>query len=508
MTKMNTYQNLIEKLDSNNIDNLTLSISKDQNIINIKTEVVNSTKFLDDIQSVKIGFRVYCIRNGITEIPKCYCGSNCVPNKADNNKGFTKYCSDYCKKHAPQISQYAIDKLQDRDWLFEKRIVEKLSYLAIGNLIGTSEQPVKQWCNTHQIPTIRYNESQSTVKTYLENKDWLYEQHVVKHRKISDIADEIGSSKSTVSIWIRQHGIPTNETNSYPRNNDKISSECMEVIDYIHAIYDGEVIYNERTLLNGIELDIYIPEKKLAIEYNGIYSHIYRPHEDSYSRIKDASYHVGKTNRCEELGIQLLQFWSCQWQYKRSIVESILAVKLGVTPKRVYARQCTIKEIDVSTKNTFLDNNHLQGRDRATVKLGLFHSDELVAVMTFSPARYNKECDWELMRFSVKAGMTIPGGFSKLLKHFRKDYNGSIVSYADRMYSNGNVYQKNGFELTHINNPAYWYVDKKYDKLEHRAKFRKSRISTGSDDRTEKEIMEANGYFRIWDCGTMTFILK
>jgi hypothetical protein len=76
------------------------------------------------------------------------------------------------------------------------------------------------------------------------------------------------------------------------------------------------------------------------------------------------------------------------------------------------------------------------------------------------------------------------------------------------MYSNGKVYQKNGFELTHINKPAYWYVDKKYDKLHHRAKFRKSRISNDTDDRTEKEIMDSNGYFRIWDCGTMTFVLR
>jgi len=505
---MSIYENIIDAIDSNDISNLMLSISKEQDIINIKNTVLESTTFLDAIPDIKLGFRVYCIRNRITEIPKCYCGTNCTPNKADNNKGFTKYCSDYCKKHAAQMSQYAVDKLQDRNWLFEKRIVDKMSYKEIGKLIGTSEQPVKHWCKLHEIPVVRYNESNSTVKTYLADKDWLYDQHINKHKKISEIANEIGSSTSTVSLWIRKHGIPTNEANSYPRKSDKISAECMEVIEYIHSIYDGEVIYNERTLLNGIELDIYIPEKKLAIEYNGVYSHIYRPHESSFSRIKDSSYHVSKTDSCETIGIQLLQFWSCQWHYKRNIVQSLISVKLGVTTKRVYARKCVIKDIDVSTKNTFLDNNHLQGRDRSNIKLGLYYLDELVAVMTFSPARYSKSCVWELMRFSVKTGITIPGGFSKMLKHFRNNHAGSIVSYADRMYSNGKVYQKNGFELTHINKPAYWYVDKKYDKLHHRAKFRKSRISNDTDDRTEKEIMDSNGYFRIWDCGTMTFVLR
>lgn len=52
---------------------------------------------------------------------------------------------------------------------------------------------------------------------------------------------------------------------------------------------------NDRNVLKPAELDIYVPGKKLAIEYDGMYWH-----SDEF---KNASYHVKKTDDCEKAGI-------------------------------------------------------------------------------------------------------------------------------------------------------------------------------------------------------------
>jgi hypothetical protein len=102
----------------------------------------------------------------------------------------------------------------------------------------------------------------------------------------------------------------------------------------------------------------------------------------------------------------------------------------------------------------------------------------------------------------------VVGGFSKLLKYFRQNNPGSVVSYADRMHSIGNVYSKNGFIIHHVNKPAYHYVKRGSEVLENRQKFMKYKIRRDeADTRTEYEIASELGYHRIYDCGTLTYVL-
>ena len=72
----------------------------------------------------------------------------------------------------------------------------------------------------------------------------------------------------------------------------------MELIDYISSIIGEEnIIRNDRTILNGNELDVYVPSKKVAFEFDGLYWH---------SEIKkpNKKYHLQKTMECEKQGIQ------------------------------------------------------------------------------------------------------------------------------------------------------------------------------------------------------------
>jgi hypothetical protein len=190
----------------------------------------------------------------------------------------------------------------------------------------------------------------------------------------------------------------------------------------------------------------------------------------------------------------------------------MLMSKLGCNEK-IYARNCSVKEIDTSTKNTFLNQYHLQGADKSNHKLGIYYKEELVAVMTFGRPRFSKKYEWELIRFSGKLGISVVGGFSRLLKHFVSEYckaGERIVSYADRCHSSGNVYKTNGFDLEHINRPSYQYVNLNTESRHPRTSYTKKRMlelmGIEQSDKSESEIARDIGLEKIFDCGTMTFV--
>ena len=272
--------------------------------------------------------------------------------------------------------------------------------------------------------------------------------------------------------------------------------------DLFFLIPDTDKIQSDRTILNGKELDIYIPSKKIAIEFNGIYWH-------SELNGKDKNYHLNKTIQCSEKGIQLIHVFESEWNQKREIVISIINAKLGIFEKRIYAKHCIVRELNNKEKNDFLNNNHLQGNDRSSVYLGLFFADELVSIMTFGYAQDNKKHTYEMHRFCTKIGYQIIGGVSKLWSYFVKTYNPKyVITYADRRYSDGTLYEKIGFKKIGISKPNYFYF-KNGSTLANRLQFQKHKLKDKlekfDDGLTEWENMQLNGYDRIWDCGDYVF---
>lgn len=480
---------------------ISLSLNKTQ-----RQNIVNATAWMDKYFS-KIPLKIRClvVKEGYDEIsyPRCVCGKPTSFDK-EYNDHLNEFCSDKCRKARQRLSDQATARLNDREWLWQRRMVDQRAITDIAAELGCSITPIKNALKRFDIPTIRLNESRPVVRMYLENKKWLYEQHVVKQRTLEDIANEIGSSKATLSIALTRHRIIANASNIYPRKHVIVSRECQEVVDFLIQ-NDEEVILNNRDILNGSELDIVLPQLKLAIEYNGLYSHIERLDEASLSKRKDRNYHLNKTLHANEKGYQLIHIFSDDWKYRNPIWKSILLSRIGKS-ERIYARKCQFSMCNYNEKMIFLANNHLQGNDHASINLGLYYNGELVAIMTFMKSRYNKNFTWELSRYCCTKNKTVVGGFSKLLKEFEKQFKGNIVSYADRSRSNGDVYRKNGFDLIRINSPSYSYVNfAKKEQRQHKSNFRKHQITEPGDLRPEWEIMLEKGYHRIWDCGLFVF---
>jgi hypothetical protein len=289
--------------------------------------------------------------------------------------------------------------------------------------------------------------------------------------------------------------------------------EQQNIIKFIQDLYNGVVIQDDRKVLNGLELDIYLPDIKFAIEYNGIPYHSYGISDfapfDNVEQ-EDKNRHLNKTEKCEQLGITLFQIYEDEWRNKtkNDILKSMIANKLGKNEK-IYARKCEVREIDSETYKKFCNINHLQGSSRASVKIGLYYLGDLVACMSFSKPRFNRNYEWELIRSCSKKYLTVVGGFSKLMNHFTNNYSGKIITYANRSYSSGEVYTKNGFLEIYNSPPNYKYLKlnsfnsvSRYEAQKHKLS---SKLDHFDDSLTEKQNMINNGYRILWDSGNKVF---
>ena len=266
--------------------------------------------------------------------------------------------------------------------------------------------------------------------------------------------------------------------------------------------------FNNRFILDGKELDIYLPDIKLAIEYNGL---LY--HSEGYSDLKwlsntDKNYHLDKTNQCLEKGIQLFHIFEGE---NLDLWLSMINNKLGLN-ERIFARKCEIRELSNKDIIKFLSENHIQGYTSSKINLGLFFQNKLVSVMTFSKPRFNKRYEYELIRFCSLKNTSVIGGANKLLKYFINKYKPkSIISYANRRFSNGLIYETLGFKKIGVSTPNYFYFNMLDYKLESRTKYQKHKLKSllpeFDENLSEAENMFKNGYRRIYDCGNLVYEL-
>jgi len=272
-----------------------------------------------------------------------------------------------------------------------------------------------------------------------------------------------------------------------------------ELVEFIESL-DLTVITKDRGMLNGKELDIYIPSHNLAIEFNGLYWHS--------ELFIDKNYHLNKTELCESKGVQLIHIFEDEWLHKRGIVESRLKSILGILDTKIYARKCEIKEVNNKDKRAFLSCNHIQDTVGSKINLGLYHNEELVSMMTFGHRPILQPSEYELLRFCNKLNTTVVGGASRLLNHFIKTHKpAEIVSYADRRWSQGELYNSLNMEFVYDTKPNFHYIRGKY--RDNRIKYQKHKlVEMGFDkNKTANEIMFENGYYRIYDCGHKKYAL-
>lgn len=278
------------------------------------------------------------------------------------------------------------------------------------------------------------------------------------------------------------------------------SKKEKDVVSFLRTFYNGEIVENDRTILEGKELDIYIPQKKVAIEFNGNYWHSLE--------YKPSGYHQEKSLECQKRGIRLIHIFEWEWDTKRDKIESLLKNILGVYDEVIYARDTEFKEITSTEYSDFLLHYHLQGAVNSEYRFALFYRGSIVSVMGIGKSRFNGN-EIELHRYCVKSGVRIVGGFSKLLKNAMDSIKiNRLVSYVDIGHFDGSGYKAVGFKEIGLTTPNYVYVDE--EKVLSRYQCQKHKLPQllgegYCPELTEWENMYINGFAKIEDCGNYKF---
>lgn len=289
------------------------------------------------------------------------------------------------------------------------------------------------------------------------------------------------------------------------------SEEEKELLDFVKNIYKGQVIENDRKILEGKELDIYLPDEKLAFEFDGLHWHSDRVHlkkgeiPDETQKKAAMNLQLNKTLLCEKQGIRLIHIFEDDWVFQKDKIKNLIKNSLGFA-KSIYARKCIVKEIDNETYKNFLLNYHLQNYSMADLRLGLFYENELVECIGIR-TKGNHVKEPELVRLCTKAGFRVVGGFSKLLAHSGMN---CMTSYIDRSTFDGKGYYSVGFTKVKENKPTYFYVKTYFREPRYHymrkcieKKFNEGLLEYWNPKETEELNMYKNGYSRVWDCGTI-----
>ena len=313
-----------------------------------------------------------------------------------------------------------------------------------------------------------------------------------------ELSNRLNISKSGLLRRIKRFGLQD-------KINLKPSSSIYEEQIYeMLCKYNYSIIKHCKSIIDGYEIDIYIPEKKLAIEFNGSYWH-----SDIY---KDKYYHQQKTIECAKQGIQLIHIFEYEWlnTNKHKILCSLIDNILNKSVNIIYARKTIVKDIDKDKSNEFLDKYHLQGSTSSKINLGCYYNDVLVGVLTLGKPRFNHQYEYEIHRLCWCSNVRVVGGTEKLMKHFIHNYNpSSIITYSDISKFTGNVYTRVGFKPIQpnpITEPNYVWVRTSDNEVLSRYQTQKHKLieaGIGDKTQTEVDIMENAGFIRVYDSGNI-----
>lgn len=349
---------------------------------------------------------------------------------------------------------------------------------------------------THHSTEILLNKLSDHQLQLFNDKDWLYEQHITNQRTISSICVELGlhwkNSNKTVRRQLEKYNIPIKHW------HQASSVQQREVEDFITSL-GMDIQTRNRSIIPPLELDIVIPSARIAIEYCGLYWHT--------TEYKEADYHERKYVECERQGITLITIYSDEWLNNRTLVEHKLRTLLGKNNQsRVYARKCATRNINTTTKKQFFDAYHIQGNGPSSINVGLYYEEELVACMGLVQ---HTNGSYTLNRYATSC--VVPGGFSKLLAHFVHEYDpAEIITFADRRWSTGRLYDQNGFTRTGIIPADYEYVDGelRLHKFNYRHVRLPTKLPSYDPSLTEIENTTRAGIHRIYDCGKIRYVWR
>lgn len=418
-------------------------------------------------------------------------------NKLLVNKGIHSQSEEQKKQNVIKCKQTKLKRHGDANYNnIDKHIETCISKYGVVNAMQNSdikEKAIQTNLQRYGNRSTAQNEAvkQKSKETRIKNKGSLqasYSEAGIKRRETN--LERYGVEEYVVTEDCRK--------NLAYKKNSKYNNEFAALLDNLN------IEYEEEFRLGHYWFDFRIGNIVVEIDP-------YSTHNTTWSPFPgdpiDSLYHHNKSNCAKDNGYRCIHVWD--WDDKKKIVSSLL-------PKQsVYARKCTLREVNKQECDVFLNTYHFQNTcSGQKVMLGLYYEDELVQVMTFGKPRYNKKYQWELLRLCTRYEYLVIGGAEKLFKYFVNVYRPqSVISYCDNSKFTGNVYTKLGFMPLSNNAPSiHWYRDKDKKHITNNLLMQRgydqlfgTNYGKGSSN---KELMLANNFVCIYDCGQSTFVWR
>lgn len=512
--------------------------------------VLMLTRWLDSLEP-KLHFRVKCLLAGIEQHPTCKMCDNLVKPywKTGSVECFNTYCSIKCSRSDP-INQEARKATCERKYgvanplhtdqakANSEKAKKTLTFDTIKQRVlhhyGEKFQCIDEGFEQHRQLAVKCLDHDIVFRPRLQDlsrgntncpacrADNLRSQSLLSREEVIEAVRQVKGQEMFLvgeyrgmhhecEFWCVYHGsfykkpLYILQDQNCPYCYVGTSREEAEVVNYIRQHVDGKRFEtNKRGVIGKLEVDAIVDD--VMVEYNGLYWH-------SHEKKGDKRFHIRKTERAEELGYTLYHIWSHEWKdpIKNNIWKSILKNALDSDVAKIYARKCSVQEVDNKTYHVFMDLNHLQGYSPASIRLGLYYEDTLVAMMSFSKDRFSSNNDYEMIRFATKLNHRVTGGASKLFKQFERIVGSGkkVVSYADRRMSRGKLYQQLGFTHSHNSQPNYFYTKdfkntlSRYQCQKHKLK---EFLVDFDPEMSEAENMRNNKYHKVYDSGNMVWL--
>jgi hypothetical protein len=278
----------------------------------------------------------------------------------------------------------------------------------------------------------------------------------------------------------------------------KESKGQLEIFEFVKSL-TPDAILSDRDALGGLELDVYVPSKQFAIEYDGLYWHS--------EACNDVDRAAKKTKTAFDRGIRLFRVFEDEWRDKRSLIESMIKHRIGLVTNSIGARKCGIRELSTKERRDFIERCHLDGDVKSKMAWGLFYDGKLVSALSTRRAFHNLHKDrLEVARFCSEPNLSIPGALARLssyaLRWAKANAYDGLMTYVDQRIGQAKGYQLAGFKLIRETKPRFWWTDYQY---------RYDRFSVRADSKnqiTQEQAANDAGVVKIWGCSNMVLELK
>lgn len=490
----------------------------------IYDSIMEGTSFLPEgiSFSVRVGF--FLSQDSIPLCPVCTEPRMMIKG----GSGFAKTCGKKECKDSHMVSKikstyaknYGTENIAGLDSIKEKRKKTNLERYGCENPMQ-SDEVLKHFIGSKNSEETKNKRKETIRKTYEERGEEIKESRkntnlekygVITPSKNESVKNKIKNTHKEKygGWWVTTEDGKESRVrylNSKKKEKQKIS-KILDNLEYSNTQRDitefisslgFEVQERRRDIIPSGELDIFIPEKNIAIEYNGVYWH-------SSANFYDKNKHQNKALECQERGIQLIHVWSDDWNgKKKNIIKNKIKSKLGISEK-LFARKCEIFIPDSKEVREFYDRNHIQGYAYGGVNIALKYEGNMIACVSFK----NKSGrEWELIRYATS--LSVVGGFTKLLSYFKKNFEWNLIfTFAHLDYSHGNLYEASGFEKIKVTKPGLWYT--KGTTRERREKYMKHKLKAIFENfdpnLTEEMNMRNNGFYQIFDAGSIRYQLN